>query len=392
MTGTRLLGLGGFASVKITGACPEDCLYRMASAGIRFRDYCKTDELTAVLTIPCSRLREAEHCAKKTMCTLEVRRISGLLPTLRAMGVRVWYLALLFGMVLLALWLQGHIWFFRVTGNETVPTEKILYALEENGIGFFTDISELDMNQVKNELLTALPELGFLTINTQGGVATVLVRERAEKPVIQNSAAPANIVARKNALITEVITTGGTAQVKAGDIVIEGQLLISGVTNLDKTLLLSRAEGEVYGRTWTNLAAVLPDSETKKVYTGEKTRKISLTFGKNTINFYKTSGISYPNYDKMTVRKTLTLPGGYVLPVSLTVTTFRAYDLVELPLEETQAEARLLASVQRQMQQMLTAGVVASELLNLEAEDSLYRLSGVVECQEEIGKVVEIQD
>jgi hypothetical protein len=74
------------------------------------------------------------------------------------------------------------------------------------------------------------------------------------------------------------------------------------------------------------------------------------------------------------------------------VTTFRAYDLVELPLEETQAEARLLASVQRQMQQMLTAGVVASELLNLEAEDSLYRLSGVVECQEEIGKVVEIQD
>jgi similar to stage IV sporulation protein len=308
------------------------------------------------------------------------------------MGVRVGYLSVLLIMILLAFRLQSHIWFLQVTGNETVSTEKILWTLEENGIGFFTDISKLDMNQVKNQLLTALPELGFLTINTQGGVATVLVRERAEKPVIQDSAAPANIVARKSGLITEVITTGGTAQVKAGDIVTEGQLLISGVTNLEKTLLLSRAEGEVYGRTWARIAAVLPDTETKKVYTGEKTRKISLTFGKNTINFYKTSGISYPNYDKMTVRKTLTLPGGYSLPVSLTVNTFLAYDPVELPIEETRAEALLRAAVQRQIQQTLTAGSMVSERLSLMAEDSLYRLSGVVECQEEIGTVVEIQD
>jgi hypothetical protein len=136
----------------------------------------------------------------------------------------------------------------------------------------------------------------------------------------------------------------------------------------------------------------LPNTETKKVYTGEKTRKFSLTFGKNTINFYKTSGISYPNYDKMTVRRTLTLPGGYVLPVAVTVTTFLAYDPVELPLEETRAEALLRASIQGQLQQELRAGYEVSEQLSLGAEDSIYRLSGVVECQEEIGTVVEIQD
>ena len=95
-------------------------------------------------------------------------------------------------------------------------------------------------------------------MNVEGCEAVVVVRQREEKPQVGKSAAPANILAEKAGIITEVTATGGTPQVKTGDLVTSGQLLISGVTNLDTTLMLSRAEGEVYARTWTTLDGIIP--------------------------------------------------------------------------------------------------------------------------------------
>ena len=310
MTGNRFLGLSGTISAKITGACPEDCLSRMAAAGIRFRDFQKQDELTVCVKISQRDIFTVRQCAKKSMCSVEFLGISGLIPRLQAMGKRIFYLPVLAGLVALVFWLQSHIWFFTVSGNETVPAEKILWVLEENGIQFFTRADSLDMNTVKNQILEDLPELGWITINTEGGHAQVVVRERTEKPALSKDAAPSNVVAKKSGVISQVEVTGGTASVTEGDIVSEGDLLISGVSDLETTLLLTRAQGEVYAHTWNPVTAKTADSITEKVYTGRERTGYQLTLGKKTINFFKSSGISYVDYDKITENVRAVLPGG----------------------------------------------------------------------------------
>lgn len=392
MTGSRFLGLSGMVTAKITGAGPEDCLSRMAAAGIRFRDFKKVDELTVSVRISQRDIAAVRRCAKKTMCSLELSDLSGLIPRLRAMGKRIIYLPVLIGLVLLVFWLQGHIWFFTVVGNETVPTERILWVLEDNGIGFFTPAASLDMNTVKNQILEDLPELGWITINTEGGHAQVVVRERTEKPAISEDAAPSNVVAKKSGVISRVEVTGGTASVGEGDIVSEGDLLISGVSDLDKTLLMTRAQGEVYAHTWNPVSAKIADQITKKAYSSREETGYQLTLGKKTINFYKSSGISYGNYDKIMESVHAVLPGGYELPVTLTKITWREYTPSQVQLEEGQAQSLLEESIGRQLRLSLTAGSVVETRLELLQEEGKFILSGVAECQEEIGTEIKIKD
>ena len=146
MTGPRLLGLRGTITLRITGACPEEFLMRLVRCDVRFRDYRKEDELTATLVIPAEKISVARAAAKKTMCQIEVAEVSGLIPGIRAMGLRIlmpiWLLLLTFGVF----WLQGHMLFFEIEGNSTLPDRVILEALEQCGVEFFMPEEQVNLD------------------------------------------------------------------------------------------------------------------------------------------------------------------------------------------------------------------------------------------------------
>lgn len=392
MTGQRLLGLGGTARIQITGACPEELLGLISGCGIRFRCYEKKDPVTAMVTVPLGELDRIRQAGRRCMCQVAVLEERGILSRILSMGWRVGYFLVLGAIVALVFFIQEHILFLGVEGNDTIPTEQVLQILEENGVGFWTRTDAIDINHLKNQVLAQIPELGFLTINTEGPVATVVLRQRQEKPVESHNPGPANLVAGRDGVVESVTVTGGTAQIAPGDVVHRGQLLISGVTNLDTVLVLSRAQGEVQARTFVAAKAVLPDVQYKKQYTGRKNTDFSISFGKNTINLLKSSRISYDNYDRMSVRKTLTLPGGYVLPFSVTMIQIREYELVACPVDEASSEALLTRAVETHTTQGLMAGMILGQELHLSHTDGSYCLGGVLECQEEITVSVEIKE
>ncbi len=392
MKHSKILGRTGKVSLQITGACPQDALTLLTGHGVRLGPVRRVDELTLQLELSAGDLPKARRCAKQAMCELAVLKVHGLLPWLYSLGLRVLYPVGLLGLVWLVFWLQGHIWFMTVSGNVTVPTEKILWVLEEHGVRFWTNTEDLDMNVLRNAVIDDLPELSWITVNTQGGHAAVEVRERAEKPVISRDSSPANVVARKSGLVESVDASGGTAQVKPGDVVTAGQLLISGVSNLDKTVLLTRAEGEITGRTWNKVDVLCSNSIQEKEYTGRDTVQWKLVLGKKTINFSKSSGISYGEYDKIIENVSIVLPGGYSLPVAMTKITYREYALHDAPVTLETAEPFLNAAAERQLNLDMLAGQVLDTNLTLQENDDAYHLTGIAECREEIGSVAVIKD
>ena len=88
----------------------------------------------------------------------------------------------------------------------------------------------------------------------------------------------------------------------------------------------------------------------EKIYTGRETVGYSITIGKKTLNFYKTSGISYDNYDKIMESSVLTLPGGYAFPVSVTKICFREYTLQPVGWTEEEIQAQLERAALAQIQ------------------------------------------
>jgi sporulation protein YqfD len=273
--------------------------------------------------------------------------------------------------------LPTRVFFFRVEGNGELPERYILEQAAKCGVSFGVARRELRSEQVKNQLLKAIPELRWAGVNTQGctAVITVALRDPGEN---REEDLPGDIVAVDDGLVTACYPAAGTAMVAPGQAIREGQVLISGVTDLGRITHLGRAQGEVYGLTKRTLEAVLPGKTLLKQSTGQTIRKFSLLIGKKYVNFSNDSGIFMGSCVRMRTVNYLTLPGGFSLPAALVTDTYFSCETTEAPREDW---GPLEDAARRIIRERMTAGVILSQRLHQEGNT----LSAQFECRELLG-------
>lgn len=292
---------------------------------------------------------------------------------------------------LLLLWGSFFIWDIEIEGNETVPDREILRALEKYDVAFGTFGYDVNSFQLRNDLLLELPELSYIAINVRGSRAYVQVRERVDAPEIIDKRQPGNTVATKDALVTAIEPWNGEKVVLLGTMVREGQLLISGV--VDSGYGGSRqvaGMGRVYGRTWYTLRCRVPLTVEEKVYTGEKTVRRAALLGKNRVNLYIGSSISGDTCDKIIDWNQWELPGGLVLPITVVTETLEEYTLTETRRSQEEAQALGTLTLDRQLEALLGDGELLSRQINSQVEGDTLLVTLTAECEEQIGKFVEI--
>lgn len=264
--------LRGQVLVRVESAFPERVLNLCAARDLGFWDLQWESETAFTCRLSRADFRELRRAAGKLECSVTPLRRSGAPYTLRRLLSRP---ALAAGAVAVGLWLvlgSFFIWEFEIEGNETVPDEVILRALEAQGVGIGSFGLSLDGEDLRNHILLELPELVWLTVNVSGCKAEVQVRERVAVPETVDRDAPSNLVARRAGLVLEIHAFSGVKCAVAGMSVEEGQLLISGVEDTETFGARTTAGlGEAKGRTWHTLTANVPLTVQKKVYSGEKT-------------------------------------------------------------------------------------------------------------------------
>lgn len=258
----------------------------------------------------------------------------------------------------LTVFLPTRLMFFRVEGNEAVPARRILEEAESCGLYFGASRRELRSEQVKNHLLWAIPELRWAGVNTDGCIATITVAERDGEEDASEEV-PGDIVAVADGVVTEVFPQAGTALVKPGQAVKEGQLLISGMTDLGLSTRADRAAGEVYGLTRRSVRVMLPEKTVVKDETGAVVKKFSLLIGKKRVNFSNDSGILHGTCVKMRTVNYMTLPGGFSLPVAVVTETYILCETKES--ERAGEEQALLDAAARWGREKMIAGTVETE-------------------------------
>lgn len=298
--------------------------------------------------------------------------------------------ALVTGLVFCALALflgSFFIWDFQVEGNQTVPTERILRALEKNGVGLGTFGLSLNGEVIRNHVLLDVPELSWIAVNVSGCRANVQVRERIPPPVMIDRREPANLVARRAGLVRKIQTVGGVACVIPGSAVTEGQILISGVEDTDTVgARVLGGMGKVEARTWYSLTAPMPLTAPVKTYTGREKWGVSLVFGTRRIKFFSNSSIEGAEYDKITIRHPLSLLG-VPLPVTVVTERWRFYEVTPTPRTAAETEKAGEAILTAQLREMVEPyGEVKTALCSARQKGDTLLVTLSAECWEDIGE------
>ncbi len=383
--------LRGQVRVRAECAFPERVLNLCGAQDLSFWDL--QWESPTAFTCRLSRrdwktLREA---GKKLDCTFDLVGLEGAPYFLVRFRHRQ---ALVLGLVscALALFLGSFfIWDFQVEGNETVPTERILRALEKNGVGLGTFGLSLDGENIRNHVLLDVPELSWIAVNVSGCRANVQVRERTPPPVMIDRREPCNLVARRAGLVRKVQTIGGVACVVPGSAVTKGQILISGVEDTDTVgARVLAGMGKVEARTWYDLTAAMPLTVLEKQYTGQEKTGVSLIFGSRRIKFFSNSSIDGAEYDKIPRRSPLNLLG-VPLPVTVVTETRRFYEAVPRTRTAAGAEKAAEAILTAQLHDMVMPhGEVKSTLCSSRQRGDTLIVTLSAECLEEIGETAPI--
>ena len=195
--------------------------------------------------------------------------------------------------------LSNFIWNIEIQGNNSIDTNLIVEQLSKEGLRIGVLKNKVDTNMIINDLRLKNDNIAWIGIRLTGTNAIIKIKERKKAPEIINEDEYCNIISNKNALIEEINVQNGTAIVKPGDIVKEGDRLVNGY-------LEGKHTGLRYVHATANIKARVWYSKKEKKYfhssiltdTGRKENKYTLKISNFKINFYKTLS-KFEKYDTM---------------------------------------------------------------------------------------------
>ena len=237
-------------------------------------------------------------------------------------------------------------WEIEITGNKTVGEKEILYALEELGVKSGSFIPAIDVGGTNDRLVSALPELSSASLHIDGTKLCVDVIERVRPPERADVSGVYDVVAAHDGIVTRMEAYNGRPEVKAGDTVVKGQVLISGYYTAGddpRVDIATHASGKVMAEYYKNFVYTVPLGFRLRSYTGKTEKRVEYSlFGKE-IKTYLGKAFPFALFETDIDIQKLTL-GPLKLPVTKTTLTTREYVYETLTLTREQAEQKALGA------------------------------------------------
>lgn len=384
----------GSVRVEVVGAYPERFMNMCAENEIAFWDLERIDSVTLRITMSIGGYNKMRPLLGNVMCTAKTIKKEGA-PFFFWRLRKRYALFLGFIAVMAVTWIMSlYIWDISVTGNREISSSAILEVLDSFGVGIGSYGPAIKSEALRNEVLLKLPDLAWITVQVNGSKATVVVRERVPVPEMIDNNTPNAIVAEKSGVIEKMNVFVGLSLRAVGDTVTAGDDIVGGVMDsISSGSRLVSARGEIYARTWYELSAQMPLKTSKKIYTGNSNRKVSIIFGGNRINLYINSGISYTEYDKIVEEKFLTLPGEIVLPIKLAASTYNEYEKAVYELDKAEAEDILRALLMKRLEDSVGGdGEIKNTDFDIRVEGGIIKVTLNAECSEQIGTTRELTE
>ncbi|WP_283607720.1 sporulation protein YqfD [Faecalispora anaeroviscerum] len=340
-------------------------------------------------SIVVGRYEELRPIARKARVRLKAGERHGLPFLWKKVSARK---GLLVGLALFAFTLHVfsmYVWSVQVTGNTSIPGDKIIAEAKNLGLSPGALKSRLEYQELQRRLMIAFPDVSWLSVNTQGCTVEIALEEQIKHPEAENQEKISNLKASASGQILKLEVTGGVLQVKVGDAVVKGQLLVSGVAdNTFGGTRMMRSSGRIIAETEKSLVVEIPMKQTVLRPTGKQiVRRSVRIFGLELP--LSLTGRPQGEYQKASQRVTLKGKTGD-LPISVYTETWSEQSREQVTLTEAQAEAQANVKMEELKQQEWKDVKILSSNLSGKIDGSVYRMTLYCQCEENIALESEI--
>lgn len=341
----------------------------------RFINICKTENIILWSskvekgTILKARISKSDfkmirHIAKKTSCRVHMDRKNGLPFVMKKYKKRKIFAIALLVIAIFCFMITRFIWNIEVTGTENISKEEILSDLAKYGIEEGKLKSNIDLDEIKNEMRLGRNDLAWIGIEIKGTNVIVTVVEARQEPEIIDENTPCNIIADKSGTISKMIVRNGTARVNIGDTVNIGDMLVEGVMEGKYTGIREvNSDADIY-------CVSVYEKEKKEAFiqqieerTGNEENNVEIYINNFKIFFNK--GVpNFENCDTIRTYKKVKLFSNYYIPIEIVkVTNFELEKYFK-----TYTEEELTEKITNDLQNALNQELDISDLSNVDTE------------------------
>ena len=281
------------------------------------------------------------------------------------------------------------IWRIEVNGNTTIPESVIIQVLESMEVRPGRLRTSIDVRACENRAMLLLGEISWLALNIQGSTIYVEVNESTLPPPMVDPHQPCNIVAAASGQITHLEVLDGLPLVKAGDTVLKGDVIVSGITQDSRGQSLFRhAQARVRADVTYQLVTQVPLTQIEYQETGALRRRTFLSASGLQIPLFLPFPIPHP----YRVEQAL-IPIASLSPDKAPFLLRENYILMEeapRTLTRQEAHAQALSRLTILEDFRLKDAAIASRALTGTLTGDAYTLTADYACSMEIGEEREI--
>lgn len=374
----------GYVKVKASGNYIERFFNMTIKDKIYIWNIKKISFHTAVFFVSMNAFIKLRKNAKETKTKIKILEKNGLPMFFVKSKKRKSFLIAGLIMIVLIFISSSFIWKIDIAKQDFIDEARIIEKLKENHLYVGAIRKTIDYNAVANSLITQFNELIWANIELSGTRLKVTLVPRKLPPAIIPKNIPTNIVAKKDGSIKRIVAKNGDAKVKAGDTVVKGQVLISGV--IPSPVVGARylhAMGEITANTWTFKEINQKLYKYNKIPTKNVVvrRELYLPFLKIPLYFKQT--LDFFNYDSIIEERN-------ILFISYKKYTFQEYSLekVALPLQQAIEEASLELNEEIILEGI--TNIISKKIDYKNIDDETIAVSILVQSEEELGVSVEV--
>ncbi len=319
----------GYLRISIEGYYIERFINICKNNKIAIWNLKRDKEINLEFNIGVRDFKEICKIAKKTRCKLKSERKKGLPFLLHRYKKRKIFILLLIIIVALIMLSSNFVWNVEISEENNNVLENIEQDLKEAGLETGKLKSKIDTKEIINKIRLKREDIAWMGIELKGTNAIVKLVKAEEKPEIINEEEYCNIVSDKEGIITKINAQSGTANVKVGDTIKQGDVLINGWMEGKYTgIRYVHAKGEIEAKVWYTKHKKILYNTTERKETGNVEEKYQIKFNNFKINLYKTLS-KFEIYDTIETENKFKLFSDFYLPISINKITNKEVEEVQ---------------------------------------------------------------
>lgn len=309
--------LFGYIRIKVEGYYIERFINICKNNKITIWNLKRNKDICLFLNIRISEFKYLKEIAKKTKCKIKIQNKKGLPFLLHKYKKRKIFMVLLVVMIFL-IWLSSNfVWNVDIIEENEEEIPNIIQDLENAGLKRGNFKFKVDTKEIINKIRLQRNDIAWMGIELKGTNAIVKIVKSKEKPEIIDENEYCSIVADKAGIVTKINAQNGTANVKVGDTIKQGDILINGWMEGKFTgIRYVHAKGEIEAKVWYTKNKKVLYNTTEKEETGNLENKYEIKFNNFKINLYKRLS-KFEIYDTIETEKNLKLFSDFYLPISI---------------------------------------------------------------------------